>query len=345
MRGGDDVGSRMRVAAAACLVSSGLFVGGASGSVALAEPDSSGDAAGTGTAGRASDETAGQSRRSAPRSVERVTRAGPGSPGPRSAGSPAGTTDLPARSADAAESDSSKLPEAAAEAGEAPPGSVPGEPDDGVPTADADAKGDDEEDDECGWGWWPLPPDNDSSAPNGGDGYGGGAPSTAQSPAGRPGAPPGLEIPPPRELLPESPVLPVVPDPQEPLPGLVAPAAVPVLSMPVIVLPPPVPGVGSGGGAGPRAQAPGSSVRPPAPSRVTPAERPAAPRNDTVVPASYRAGYGEYLRTAGMPQVIAVAVPGATGIMLLTGVGGLIGYRQARAGLAIRASGSARFSS
>lgn len=343
MRGGDDVGSRMRVAAAACLVSSGLLVGGASGAVALAEPDSSGDAAGTGTAGQGSDETAGQSRRSAPRSVETVTRAGPGSPGPRSAGSPAGTTDLSARSADAAESDSSKLPEAAVEAGEAPPGFAPGEPDDGVPTADA--KGDDEEDDECGWGWWPLPPDNDSSAPNGGDGYGGGAPSTAQAPAGRPGAPPGLEIPPPRELLPESPVLPVVPDPQEPLPGLVAPAAVPVLSMPVIVLPPPVPGVGGGGGAGPRAQAPGSSARPPAPSRVTPAERPAAPRNDTVVPASYRAGYGEYLRTAGMPQVIAVAVPGATGIMLLTGVGGLIGYRQARAGLTIRASGSARFSS
>lgn len=349
MRGGDDVGSRMRVAAAACLVSSGLFVGGASGAVALAEPDSSGDAAGTGTADRGSDETAGQSRRSAPRGVDTVTRAGPGSPGPRSAGRPRGTADLPARSADAVESDSSKLPEAAAEAGETPPGVAPGEHDVSVPTAEGDdtgdAKADDEEDDECGWGWWPLPPDSDPSAPNGGDGYGGGAPSTAQPPAGRPGAPLGLEIPPPRELLPESPVLPVVPDPQEPLPGLVAPAAMPVLSMPVIVLPPPLPGLGGGGGAGPRAQAPGSPARPPAPSRVTPAERPAAPRNDTVVPASYRAGYGEYLRTAGMPQVIAVAVPGATAIMLLTGLGGLIGYRQARAGLAIRASGSARFSS
>ncbi|MDZ7881880.1 MAG: hypothetical protein U5N53_02715 [Mycobacterium sp.] len=344
----------MRVAAAACLVSSGLLVGGASGAVALAEPDSSGDAAGTGTAGRGSDETAGQSRRNAPRGVETVTRAGPGSPGPRSSGSPARTAGLPTRSADTAESDPSKLAEAEVEAGEAPPGVAPGEPDDGAPTAEADDTGDaraddeeaddDEEDDECGWGWWPLPPDSDPSAPNGGDGYGGGAPSTAQPPAGRPGAPPGLDVPPPRELLPESPVLPVVPDPQEPLPGLVAPAAMPVLSMPVIVLPPPVPGLGGGGGAGPRAQAPGSPARPPAPSRTTPAERPAAPRNDAVVPASYRAGYGEYLRTAGMPQVIAVAVPGATVIMLLTGVGGLIGYRQARAGLAVRARGSARFS-
>lgn len=345
MRGGDDVGSRMRVAAAACLVSSGLFVAGASGAVALAEPDSSGDAAGTGAAGRGSDETAGQPRRSAPRGVDTVARAGPGSPGPRPVGSPARIADFPARSADSAEGDSSKLPEAAPEAGEAPSGVAPGEHDDSAPVAEADGTGEDKDDEECGWGWWPLPPDSDSSAPNGGDGYGGGAPSMAQPPAGRPGAPPGLEIPPPRELLPESPVLPVVPDPQEPLPGLVAPAAVPVLSMPVIVLPPPVPGLGAGGGAGPRAQAPGSSARPPAPSRVTPAERPAAPRSDSVVPASYRAGYGEYLRTAGMPQVIAVAVPGATGIMLLTGVGGLIGYRQARAGLAIRATGSARFSS
>ncbi|KRD05077.1 hypothetical protein ASE48_20580 [Mycobacterium sp. Root265] len=147
-------------------------------------------------------------------------------------------------------------------------------------------------------------------------------------------------------MLPESPVLPVVPDPQEPLPGLVAPAAMPVLSMPVIVLPPVVPGIGGGGvGAGPRAPAPENAARPPAPSRTPPAERPAAPRTDAVLPASYRAGYGEYLRTAGMPQVIAVAVPGATGIMLLTGAGGLIGYRQARAGRAIRSGGSARFSS
>lgn len=191
MRGGDDVGSRMRVAAAACLVSSGLFVAGASGAVALAEPDSSGDAAGTGAAGRGSDETAGQPRRSAPRGVDTVARAGPGSPGPRPVGSPARIADFPARSADSAEGDSSKLPEAAPEAGEAPSGVAPGEHDDSAPVAEADGTGEDKDDEECGWGWWPLPPDSDSSAPNGGDGYGGGAPSTAQPPAGRPGAPPG----------------------------------------------------------------------------------------------------------------------------------------------------------
>jgi hypothetical protein len=61
------------------------------------------------------------------------------------------------------------------------------------------------------------------------------------------------------------------------------------------------------------------------------------------VPASYRAGYGEYLRTAGVAQMAAVAVPGVMGILALTGAGGLLGYRQARAGRTVRAGGSARF--
>ena len=56
-----------------------------------------------------------------------------------------------------------------------------------------------------------------------------------------------------------------------------------------------------------------------------------------VVPASsYRIGYTEYLRTAGLPQVAALAVPGLAGILLLTGAGGLVGYRQAKAGHAVR---------
>lgn len=333
MRGGDEVGSRMRVAAAACLLSSGLLVAGASGAVALAEPDSSGDAGGSGAAGPTSGESAGQPRRTAPRVVGGVTRAGSGSPGWRFGTSPAGTVDSPAPPDDAVEGDSSKLPEAAAEAGETPPGDSPGEQGTGAGDVQGDdVKEDEEDDDECGWGWWPLPPDTESSAPTGGDGYGGGAPSTAPPQVVRPGvaSETETEIALPAELTPESPLPAVVAEPFEPFA--------------VIVPAPAAPGVGGGGvGAGPRA--PESPARPPAPSRNPPAERPAAPRTDGVLPASYRAGYGEYLRTAGMPQVIAVAVPGATGIMLLTGAGGLIGYRQARAGHAIRASGSARFSS
>jgi hypothetical protein len=60
-------------------------------------------------------------------------------------------------------------------------------------------------------------------------------------------------------------------------------------------------------------------------------------------PSSYRIGYPNYLRTAGISQVAALAVPGVTGILVLTGAGGLIGYRQAKAGLAIRTRGTARF--
>ena len=58
---------------------------------------------------------------------------------------------------------------------------------------------------------------------------------------------------------------------------------------------------------------------------------------------SYRAGYGEYLRAAGLGQVAAVAVPGLTGILAITAAGGLLGYRQAKAGHAVRASGTGRF--
>jgi hypothetical protein len=61
------------------------------------------------------------------------------------------------------------------------------------------------------------------------------------------------------------------------------------------------------------------------------------------MPESFRAGYGPYLRNAGIGQVAAVAVPGVTGILILTGAGGLLGYRQARAGRAMRANGMARF--
>lgn len=323
MRGGDDVGSRMRVAAVTCLVSSGLFVGGACGAVALAEPDSEGASTTADSPGRTVQDRTDQPRHTGPRGVTTVTRAGSGSPGQRTA-SPPVPTGLPVAPAPA---DPAGLPDAAAATDAS---KLPVDPEPVVAGVDDDE--DEDEDDECGWGWWPLPPDTQSSAPNGGDGYGGGAPSAARPPAGRPGVPPGMNIPP-RELLPESPVLPVIPDLAGPLPA--------------IVVPPGVPGIaGSVGNSELTTPAP-ESPPPPAAGRVAPAERPAAPRtgDGQVVASSYRAGYGEYLRTAGMYEVAAVAVPGATGIMLLTGAGGFIGYRQARAGLVIRSRGAARFSS
>ncbi|MUM06478.1 hypothetical protein B5P44_17035 [Mycobacterium sp. CBMA 213] len=67
-------------------------------------------------------------------------------------------------------------------------------------------------------------------------------------------------------------------------------------------------------------------------------------RNEIVAAEpAFRAGYPDYLRAAGLSEVAAVAVPGFTGILILTGAGGLVGYRQARAGHLVGRSGTARF--
>jgi hypothetical protein len=121
-------------------------------------------------------------------------------------------------------------------------------------------------------------------------------------------------------------------------------AAVPI-ALPVIV----APGVGVAGGAGSGGSA-GQAGLPPAPRGLPwqpPAGRNPQPANvgsNAAVPnASYRIGYNEYLRTAALPQVAALAVPGLVGILVLTGAGGLVGYRQAKAGHAVHVGGSARF--
>lgn len=91
---------------------------------------------------------------------------------------------------------------------------------------------------------------------------------------------------------------------------------------------------------------PGASSAPPPPP--PPALKQQAPPafsagNQASVAPSYRMGYMEYLRAAGFGEVAAVAVPGFTGILILTGAGGLIGYRQARAGSTMRTGNTARF--
>ena len=126
-----------------------------------------------------------------------------------------------------------------------------------------------------------------------------------------------------------------------------APITLPVIVAPVIVAPAVAPGVGGGGG-GPAAPANPALPRPPrAVAADPPAGRDPLPANagsNAVVPASsYRVGYSEYLRTAGISQVAALAVPGVAGILVLTGAGGLVGYRQAKAGLAVRTGRAARF--
>jgi hypothetical protein len=54
-------------------------------------------------------------------------------------------------------------------------------------------------------------------------------------------------------------------------------------------------------------------------------------------------GYQQYLRTARMTDIAAVALPGVAGLLLMTVSGTLIGHRQARAGHMLRHTGATRF--
>lgn len=63
----------------------------------------------------------------------------------------------------------------------------------------------------------------------------------------------------------------------------------------------------------------------------------------TEMPASTRVGYPRYLQEAKMGEVAALALPGFAGILALTALGGVVGYRQARAGHVVRTAGTTRF--
>jgi hypothetical protein len=56
-------------------------------------------------------------------------------------------------------------------------------------------------------------------------------------------------------------------------------------------------------------------------------------------------GVGEvrFLHSGGLAEVAALAVPGLTAMIVLTGAGSVIGYRQAKSGHVIRSVGTARF--
>jgi hypothetical protein len=123
----------------------------------------------------------------------------------------------------------------------------------------------------------------------------------------------------------------------------------PVLTLPLVVLPP-APVVGAGGG--PRLElSRGAPEAPPAGPPQLKNEPLNSPRQpipvevgrDVTPPPSFRAGYSEYLRTAGVTKMAAFALPGISGLLLLTAGGGFIGYRQAKTGYAVRTEGIARF--
>jgi len=96
---------------------------------------------------------------------------------------------------------------------------------------------------------------------------------------------------------------------------------------------------GLGGGSGAAASPAGR----PTPVASSPRSRPAFAAGADVSIPPFRAGYGDYLRTAGFGEVATVALSGVAGILLLTGAGGMLGYRQARAGHTVRSGGTGRF--
>lgn len=89
-----------------------------------------------------------------------------------------------------------------------------------------------------------------------------------------------------------------------------------------------------------------SAQAPPEPARS--AGRPVAaplqqPKTQAPLGDTARLGYPNRLRHADLPAVASMALPGLAAILGFTVAGGFLGYRQARAGSALRAAGTARF--
>jgi hypothetical protein len=335
LKGGIEVGSRVRIAAASCLMASGLLLGGASGALAFGVPAL--DSLGPDKDDGAKTEPARKGETNSPPGVnigERDSAKGEVAQEKPDSQEPADQKPDDRRAVDQKPDDQKpndkpdggdprpgdlddELERAGVGEGKATPPKEP-EPPRCEKTADADCG--------PGWPWWPWP----GPPPRPGESDGRGQPEV---PAGRPYTPPPMQLP---AHLPENtPEAPAVVD-AEPGVGVAASeGSLAPITLPIIVAPPrslptePVPG-------SPR----GSSTERPA-GRQAPTAETGSKVN--VPPASYRVGYADYLRTAGISQVVALAAPGLAGMLVLTGVGGVIGYRQAKAGHAVRAGGTARF--
>lgn len=321
------MGSRAHTAAAACLVAGGVWAGATGAPTAFADPSDSADVAGSGVA----DDRTGH-RADAPHH-------GTGEDGRNDAEAEtqaqAPSADDPEPSADDTEPGTSDTPDEETTARDPADERV----DPSRPCGKDGGK-------DCGpgrpwpWPWhWPHDPD----PPGGPKTAGGGNDRPVGVP--RPGGPPspgaGAPVVRPPEDLPFDPdVIDTVPGVGLPAAGSAAPISAPVLTIPVV-------GAGPGGAAtsaGPGRAMPAAPRRvaaEPPPARQPPPAREGAP-GSPAVPAG-RIGYGETLRSAGTSQLAALAVPGMIGILVLTALGGLLGYRQAKAGQAMRARGTARF--
>lgn len=126
------------------------------------------------------------------------------------------------------------------------------------------------------------------------------------------------------------------------LPAAEVPVAPPA---PVVPVPPPVTG-----NPVVTAAPPGSDRVPivrPRPASVpaamganVPAQRPVL---GTEPPTALRLGYPDELRDADLARVLSLALPGLAAMAAMTAFGGVVGYRQAKAGYLLRAAGAGRF--
>lgn len=335
-KGGTEVASRVRIATATCLVASGLLAGGAGAALALADSTLDGGDEGTGQTrddGTRPDpqrEDKDTTRTADEGGRDRHTEDDPGDDRGDKDGEPASapTKTVEPTEIETPEPTETRTPEPTRTQDPEPPGGC-------------EEKNDDDCEPGGRWPWWPWPAP-DPGPPGDAPETGGGGVVAIQPPAGRPDPPPQMLLPP--ELRPPAepaePAGPVaaVPGAAVPGPGLpLSPIAAPVIAAPPV-------GVG-GGSAGPA-----TAPLPRAP-RVAQAEPPAARQpppatelgNASGPAPPYRVGYTDHLRTAGMSQLVALAAPGLTGILVLTGAGSLVGYRQAKAGHAVRTGAAARF--
>jgi hypothetical protein len=332
--------SRLHAAAAACLVASGLFVGSACSAVAFGdtgpEPGNSRDQHSDGggdpgapNRGQTSD-GADNSGNKGPKRIQGSSGVGESTDKPR-ADKPGEGGPRPGRDGDSSGQPPSKADGSSNPKPPNPPkdpgGESPPPPWEEPPPLPCEV--------EC-----PGEPPGQPPPPTSGGGGGGGG----QQPEFHPTPPPDMQLP--HELQLGQPAEPGV---VSALPGaagavlgagtVAAPLAVPLVPLPA------VPGIGFGGAGGSAALG-----VPGAPNAVIgrlPAARAPLPTStgSTIgMPgSSFRVGYAHYLRTAGMSQLAALALPGVAGMLVLTGAGGLLGYRQAKAGHAVRTGGTARF--
>lgn len=125
-----------------------------------------------------------------------------------------------------------------------------------------------------------------------------------------------------------------VPAPVVAPPVVVPPIVVPPIVVPPVVVPPmmpPSPAIGP-------VVTPPPEVHPPSltpPPRTDRRPAPVGEFGPEGIPATFRAGYADYLRAATVGELAAVALPGTAGIFVITALGGLVGFRQARAAQAL----------